>query len=62
MAINRLCLRNTVIGNFLDCPSISIPCHAPGAAPVGFMLFGETGQDRRLFSVAKAVESAVRLL
>jgi aspartyl-tRNA(Asn)/glutamyl-tRNA(Gln) amidotransferase subunit A len=61
-AINRLVLRNTVIGNFLDRPSISIPCHAPGEAPVGFMLFGETGQDRRLFAAAKAVEAAVRIL
>jgi aspartyl-tRNA(Asn)/glutamyl-tRNA(Gln) amidotransferase subunit A len=60
-AINRLCLRNTVIGNFLDRPSISIPCHAPGEAPVGFMLYGETGWDRRLFGVAKAVEDVVRL-
>ena len=60
-AINRLCLRNTVIGNFLDRPSISLPCHKPGDAPVGFMLMGETGEDRRLFAVAKAVEGVVRL-
>jgi aspartyl-tRNA(Asn)/glutamyl-tRNA(Gln) amidotransferase subunit A len=61
-AINRLVLRNTVIGNFLDRPAISIPCHRLSEAPVGFMLFGETGQDRRLFAVAKAVEGAVGIL
>jgi aspartyl-tRNA(Asn)/glutamyl-tRNA(Gln) amidotransferase subunit A len=61
-AINRVCLRNTVIANFLDRPAISIPCHAAGEAPVGFMLYGETGEDRRLFAVAKAVEGTVRAL
>lgn len=60
-AINRRCLQNTGIANFLDRPSISIPCHAPGSAPVGFMLMGETGADRRLFSVARGLEGAVRL-
>jgi aspartyl-tRNA(Asn)/glutamyl-tRNA(Gln) amidotransferase subunit A len=60
-AINRRCLRNTSIGNFLDRPSISIPCHAPGAAPVGFMLMGETGGDRRLLAIARGLEDTVRL-
>jgi aspartyl-tRNA(Asn)/glutamyl-tRNA(Gln) amidotransferase subunit A len=60
MAINRRCLRNTLIANFLDRPAISIPCHAPGAAPVGFMLMGETMGDRRLFSIARGVEGTLR--
>jgi aspartyl-tRNA(Asn)/glutamyl-tRNA(Gln) amidotransferase subunit A len=59
-AINVLCLRNTAIGNFLDRPAISIPCHAPGGAPVGLMLMGETDDDRRLLSIARGVEYAVR--
>ncbi len=58
--INNLCLRNTSIANFLDRPSITIPCHAPGAAPVGLMLMGETGQDRRLLSIARGLEYTVR--
>ena len=59
MAINRRCLRNTAIANFLDRPAISIPCHAPGAAPVGFMLMGEAMGDRRLMSIARGVEGVV---
>jgi aspartyl-tRNA(Asn)/glutamyl-tRNA(Gln) amidotransferase subunit A len=59
-AVNQRCLRNTAIANFLDRPSISIPCHAPGSAPVGFMLMGETGADRRLLAVARGLEGAVR--
>ncbi len=60
-ATNLLCLRNTAIANFLDRPAISIPCHAPGSAPVGFMLVGETMEDRQLLSIARGLEYAVRL-
>ncbi len=57
--INLLLLRNTAVANFLDRPSISIPCHAPGDPPVGFMLIGETMGDRRLLAVARGVEAAL---
>ena len=57
--INLLLLRNTTVGNFLDRCAISLPCHRPGEAPVGFMLMGEHGGDARLFGVAQAVESAL---
>jgi aspartyl-tRNA(Asn)/glutamyl-tRNA(Gln) amidotransferase subunit A len=56
---NMLVLRNTAIANFLDGCSISIPCHRAGEAPVGLMLFGEHGADRRLLAIAAAVEKAV---
>jgi aspartyl-tRNA(Asn)/glutamyl-tRNA(Gln) amidotransferase subunit A len=59
-ALNALILRNTAIANFLDRPAISIPCHAPGEAPAGLMLMGETGLDRRLLAVARGAEEAVR--
>src|SRR5271166_1518340 len=59
-ALNALILRNTAIANFLDRPAISIPCHAPGGAPVGFMLMGETGLDRRLLAAARGAEEALR--
>jgi len=52
-------LRNPGIANFLDRCSISIPCHRAGDAPVGLMLIGEHGADRRLLSVAAAIESVV---
>ena len=58
--INLLCLRNTAVGNFLDLPSISIPCHDQGALPVGAMLMGQSGQDRRPLSIARGLEQALR--
>lgn len=59
-AVNLLCLRNTAVGNFLDLPAISIPCHAAGSLPVGLMLFGVRGRDRRLLSVARGLERIIR--
>ncbi len=59
-ATNLLCLRNTAVGNFLDLPAISIPCHADGALPVGAMLMGRTGEDRRLLSIARGLEGTIR--
>jgi aspartyl-tRNA(Asn)/glutamyl-tRNA(Gln) amidotransferase subunit A len=56
---NSMSLRNTYMGNFLDCCAISIPVNEPGAAPVGLMLMGVWGQDQRLFSVAQAIESLI---
>ena len=58
--INLLLLRNPTVGNFLDRCAISLPCHRPGEAPVGFMLMGETMGDAKLLDVARAVETALR--
>jgi aspartyl-tRNA(Asn)/glutamyl-tRNA(Gln) amidotransferase subunit A len=57
--INQLALRNTSVANFLDGCAISIPCHEAGTAPVGLMLMGVHGADRRLLGIAAAVEEAV---
>lgn len=54
---NLLVLRNPTFINFLDGCAISLPCHAPGTAPVGLMLAAPGGQDRRLLAVARAVEA-----
>lgn len=54
---NSMSLRNTYVGNFLDCCAISIPVNDPGAAPVGLMLMGAWGQDQNLFSVGQGVET-----
>ncbi len=59
-AINRLSLRNTAVGNFLDLPAISIPCHGADSLPVGLMLMGRRGEDRRLLSIARGLEQAIR--
>src|SRR6184192_4167992 len=56
---NFLVLRNPSIANFLNRCSISIPCHCAGDAPVGLMLIGEHGDDRRLLSIAAAIEAVV---
>ena len=56
---NILQLRNTTLGNFLDRCAISLPCHAPGQAPAGFMLMGETMGDARLFAIAAGVEAVL---
>lgn len=57
---NMLLLRNTAVGNFLDRCAVSLPCHAAGELPVGFMLMGETMADKRLLAIARAVEPMVR--
>jgi aspartyl-tRNA(Asn)/glutamyl-tRNA(Gln) amidotransferase subunit A len=56
---NFLVLRNPSIANFLDRCSISIPCHHAGDAPVGLMLIGDHGDDRRLLAIAAAIEAVV---
>lgn len=58
--VNLLQLRNCAFGNFLDRCAISLPCTAPGEAPVGLMLMGETMGDAKLFRVAAAVEAALK--
>ena len=57
---NLLLLRNTAVGNFLDRCGISLPCHAAGELPVGFMLMGETMADRRLLAIARSVAPVVK--
>jgi len=57
---NLLLLRNTTVGNFLDRCAISLPCHAAGELPVGFMLMGEAMADKRLLSIARSVAPVVR--
>jgi aspartyl-tRNA(Asn)/glutamyl-tRNA(Gln) amidotransferase subunit A len=59
--INLHILRNTALGNFFDRCSISLPCHREDEPPVGLMLVGETLADARLFSIAAAIEAALRL-
>jgi aspartyl-tRNA(Asn)/glutamyl-tRNA(Gln) amidotransferase subunit A len=57
--VNIRVLRNTTVANVLDRCAISVPCHRTGDAPVGLMLVGEHGADRRLFAIAAAVEAVI---
>jgi aspartyl-tRNA(Asn)/glutamyl-tRNA(Gln) amidotransferase subunit A len=56
---NLFLLRNPSLGNFLDRCALSIPCQRKGEAPVGLMLLGEHGADRRLLAIGQAVEAVV---
>jgi aspartyl-tRNA(Asn)/glutamyl-tRNA(Gln) amidotransferase subunit A len=57
--INLLVLRNPAVANFLDRCAVSVPCHRAGEAPVGLMLIGEHGADRRLLAIGEAIEQTV---
>jgi aspartyl-tRNA(Asn)/glutamyl-tRNA(Gln) amidotransferase subunit A len=54
--INLLALRNTTLINMIDGCAISLPIHEPGAAPVGLMIAAMGGNDRRVLTIAAAVE------
>lgn len=58
-AANALILRNPSLVNFLDGCAVSLPIHAAGSAPVGLSLVCPGGHDRRLLSLALAVEAAL---
>ncbi|WP_134499991.1 amidase [Microvirga pakistanensis] len=56
-AANGLILRNPTLINFLDGAALSVPCHASGGAPVGLMIAGPAGSDRRILGIGLAVEA-----
>lgn len=55
-AANGRILRNPALINFLDGCALSLPCHEPGAAPVGLMLAAPGGADRHLLGLGLGVE------
>src|SRR6478735_4404327 len=52
-------MRNNGLINFLDGCAVTLPCHEPGGAPVGFMVCGTAMSDRRILAVAAAIERAL---
>jgi len=54
--LNLKLLRNTAIINFLDRCALSLPIEAPGTAPVGLMVVGRHGEDRRLLAIGCGIE------
>jgi aspartyl-tRNA(Asn)/glutamyl-tRNA(Gln) amidotransferase subunit A len=56
---NMRILRNNGLINFLDGCAASLPCHEPGGAPVGLMVCGVGGSDRRTLAVSAAIERAL---
>ncbi len=57
---NALMLRNPALINFLDGCALSLPCHAPGQAPVGLMLAGLADSDARILALGQAAEAALK--
>ena len=53
---NVQALMNTVIWNLFDTCAISLPIRFGNALPVGLMLVGRHGDDRKLLAIAAAVE------
>ena len=56
---NMRILRTVGLVNFLDGCAVSLPCQAPGTAPVGLMVCGPAMSDRRILAVAAAIERAL---
>jgi len=56
---NTALLSITSIGNFLDLCGISLPLPTNGL-PVGMMLMGRNGSDRRLLEIAAGIERILR--
>ena len=57
---NLLSLRNCTIVNMIDGCAISLPCHRDGEVPVGLMLAGIGGTDRRVFELAAGIAQPLR--
>ena len=55
--VNLAMLRNCTVGNFLDRCAATVPVHAPGTAPVGLMIMGETLADDRILGIAAGIET-----
>lgn len=57
---NALILRNPTFINFLDGCALSLPCQAPGAAPVGLMIAAAGGRDRSVLALGMVVEALLQ--
>lgn len=58
-AANGAMLRNPSIVNFMDGCAISLPCHAPGSAPVGLSLAGPAMADAAVLAWSAAIETTL---
>jgi aspartyl-tRNA(Asn)/glutamyl-tRNA(Gln) amidotransferase subunit A len=58
---NLRALRNCTLINMIDGCAISMPAHRQGDVPVGLMLAGSGGSDRRIFELAAGMEAVIRV-
>ncbi len=56
---NGMSLRNTYLGNLLDCCALSLPITVRGEAPVGLMIMAPRGCDKALLSTGLALEACL---
>jgi aspartyl-tRNA(Asn)/glutamyl-tRNA(Gln) amidotransferase subunit A len=59
--LNALILRNPSVINFLDRCAVTIPIQQADTPPVGLMVIGEHGADRRLLALARGIEAALSI-
>lgn len=60
LAANVLTLRNTRLGNFLDCCAITLPCgRDQNGIPVGLMIMAPPHSEARLLRAAAAIEAVL---
>lgn len=57
--INARMLRNPSLVNLFDGCALTLPCHAPGTAPVGLMIAGTQCADRKILAIGLAVEAVL---
>lgn len=58
---NLMALRNTMLGNYLGMPGVSIPAgHAQNGAPIGVLFSMATSLDVDLLQHCRAIEAALR--
>ena len=57
--LNAQILRNPSVINFLDRCAVTLPIQPAGTAPIGLMVIGEHGADRRLLAMARGIEAAL---
>src|ERR1700687_5230464 len=60
-AQNLLALRNCTLINMIDGCAIPLHGHRESEVPVGLMLAGAGGSDRRIFELAAGMEDAIRV-
>ena len=59
-AANTAALRNTRIGNYLNCCALTLPCGRDrNGVPVGLMLMAPPGEEERLLRLGRAIEPAI---
>jgi len=57
---NTRMLRNPSLVNLFDGCALTVPCQAPGAAPVGLTIAGVPMHDRRILALGLAIEAVLK--